>query len=98
MDGDHEDWCGLTVRARNGTVLGVVVGEFAHGPLAGRLRLHGEFAFRRHPTWLWPGIVVFAIPRDAVVHRTRHSLVLNVTVATARARWFVHVLQREVAC
>jgi hypothetical protein len=98
MDGDDEDWCGLTVRARKGTVLGVVVGVFAQGPLAGRLRVHGEFASRHHPTWLWPGIVVFAIPRDAVVQRTRHSLVLSVAVAAARARWFVHVLQRDVAC
>ncbi|HKO23125.1 MAG TPA: hypothetical protein VJY65_00125 [Chloroflexota bacterium] len=29
---DDEDWCGLTVRTRDGTMLGVVVGAFARGP------------------------------------------------------------------
>jgi hypothetical protein len=29
---DDEDWCGLTVRTRDGTMLGVVVGVFARGP------------------------------------------------------------------
>jgi hypothetical protein len=86
---DGEEWQGLTVRGCYGTVLGVVVGVFTQGPLAGRLRVHGEFSSSHHPEWLWPGIVVFAIPRDAVVRRTRHSLVLNVAVRVARARWFV---------
>jgi hypothetical protein len=29
---DGEDWCGLAVRTRDGTMLGVVVGVFARGP------------------------------------------------------------------
>jgi hypothetical protein len=39
MDLGSEDWSGLTVRTRDGTVLGVVVGVFAEGLLAGRLRV-----------------------------------------------------------
>jgi hypothetical protein len=31
---DSEDWSGLEVRTREGTVLGVVVGVFAEGLLA----------------------------------------------------------------
>jgi hypothetical protein len=95
---DGEEWQGLTVRACHGMVLGVVAGVFAEGPLAGQLRVHGEFSSRRHPAWLLTGTLVFAIPRDAVVHRTRHSLVLNVPLAAARTRWLVHVLPRAVAC
>jgi hypothetical protein len=40
---DSEDWCGLAVRTRDGTMLGAVVGVFAQGPLAGRLRVHGDY-------------------------------------------------------
>jgi hypothetical protein len=37
-----EEWQGLSVRVRDGAVPGVVVGVFADGPLAGRLRVEGE--------------------------------------------------------
>jgi hypothetical protein len=47
---DSEDWSGLTVRTRDGTVLGVVVGVFAQGLLAGRLRVQG-----RQPISQWGG-------------------------------------------
>ena len=94
---DGEDWEGLTVRACNGRVVGVVAGVFADGPLAGRLRVQGEVAARRHPAWLWTGTLVFAVPRQAVVCRTRHGLVLSVTVAEARARWLVHLVQHQGA-
>ena len=95
---DGEEWQGLTVRDCNGRVVGVVVGVFAEGPHSGDLRVHGKITSRRHPTWLWAGTLVFAIPRHAVMHRTRHSLVLNVPLAAARTRWLVHVLPRAVAC
>jgi hypothetical protein len=39
---DGEDWSGLAVRTRDGTMLGVVVGVFAQGPLAGWLRVQGD--------------------------------------------------------
>jgi hypothetical protein len=29
---DDQDWCGLTMRTRDGTMLGGVVGVFARGP------------------------------------------------------------------
>jgi hypothetical protein len=93
---DGEEWQGLTVRACNGRVVGIVVGVFAERPRAGRLRVHGELTFRRHLAWLWPGTVVFAILPHAVVHRTWRSLVLNVILAAVRARWLVHVLLRDV--
>jgi hypothetical protein len=89
MDSDDEDWCGLTVRTRDGTMLGVVVGVFAQGLLAGRLRVHGEC--RR---WtLWTGTAVYAIPRHALVRGTQHSLMLNATPAQARGAWLMHVLR-----
>jgi hypothetical protein len=43
---DSEDWYGLTVRTRDGTVLGVVVGVVAEGLLAGRLRVQGDYRRR----------------------------------------------------
>jgi hypothetical protein len=95
---DGEEWQGLTVRTCHGTVLGVVVGVFAEVPLAGRLRVQGELASRRHPAWVLTGTLVFGIPRHAVAHRTRHNLMLDVTLAEAHTCWFVHVVQREVAC
>jgi hypothetical protein len=94
---DTEEWQGLTVHACNGRVLGVVAGVFAEGRLAGRLRVHGDPASRRHPRQVWTGTLVYAIRRHAVVHRTRRSLVLNVYLPTARARWCVDVLPGEVA-
>jgi hypothetical protein len=77
--------------------VGVVAGVFAEGPLAGRLRVQGTFSYHHRPAWLWAGTLVFAIPPHAVMHRTRHSLVLDVTLVTARARWLVNVWQRDMA-
>jgi hypothetical protein len=47
---NSEDWYGLTVRTREGTLLGVVVGVFAEGLLAGRLRVQGDYACTRLPS------------------------------------------------
>ena len=46
---DIETWHGLTVRTCEGAVLGVVVGVFVQGPLAGWLRVHGDY--RRWTSW-----------------------------------------------
>ena len=93
---DREDWYwyGLTVRTRDGTVLGVVVGVFAEGLLAGRLRVQGDYRRR------WTSstdTAVYAIPRSAVRRRHQESLVLNATAAQARATWLMHVLQARQA-
>jgi hypothetical protein len=87
---NSEAWCGLTVRTRDGTVLGVVAGVFAHGPLAGRLRVHGDY--RRWTSWT--GTAVYAIPRQALVRGKQHSLVLDATPAQARDAWLVQVWRR----
>jgi hypothetical protein len=87
---DGEDWCGLAVRTRDGTMLGLVVGVFAQGPLAGRLRVHGDY--RRWTSWT--GTAVYAIPRHALMRGKKHSLVLNATPAQARGAWLMHVLRR----
>ena len=91
---DEEDWLGLTVRARDGTVVGVVVGVFTEGPLAGRVRVEGEHAPGRNTRGLQRGRAVYAIPRHAVVRQLPDCLVLDVTLSTARGRWLMHVLQR----
>ena len=70
---DGEEWQGLSVRVRDGAVLGVVVGVFPDGPLAGRLRVAGEHA-----------VAVYAIPRRAVVRRRQDCLVLDTTLVQAR--------------
>jgi hypothetical protein len=86
---DSEDWYGLTVRARDGTVLGVVVGVFAEGLLAGRLRVQGDYRRR----WTsWTDTAVYAIPRSAVRCRRQDSLVLDATLAHARGTWLMHML------
>jgi hypothetical protein len=87
---DGEDWHGLAVRTRDGTMLGVVVGVFAQGPLAGRLRVHGDD--RRWTSW--NGTAVYAIPRNALVRGKQHGLVLNATPPQARGAWLMHVLRR----
>jgi hypothetical protein len=71
-------------------MLGVMVGVFAQGPLAGRLRVHGDY--RRWTSWT--GTAVYAIPRHVLVRGKQHSLVLNVTPAQARGAWLMHVLRR----
>jgi hypothetical protein len=90
---DEEDWLGLTVRARDGRALGVVVGVFTAGPLAGRLRVEGAYA--RGARGPRDGIAVYAIPHRAVVRRQRDSLLLDVTLTVARGRWLMHVRQRN---
>jgi hypothetical protein len=91
-DSSAEQWHGLTVRARDGTVVGVVVGVFAEGPLAGRLRVHGDYIVRRHQAGPHDGIAVYAIPRSAVVRKRQDSLVVDATLVHARGKWLMHVL------
>ena len=81
---------GFTVCTREGTVLGVVVGVFAEGLLAGRLRVQGEY----RPRWSsWTDTAIYAIPRSAVLRQGHNSVVLNATAAQARGTWLVHVLR-----
>jgi hypothetical protein len=94
MDGEDEDWCGLVVRTRDGTRLGVVVGVFTQGPLTGRLRVQGDC---RHRWASWTDTAVYAIPRSAVLRRRQDSLVLDATPAQARGTWLMHVLQVKQA-
>ena len=91
---ERENWDGLVVRTCDGTVLGVVVGVFAEGPLAGRLRVQGEYRRR----WTsWTGTAVYAIPRRAVMRWQQHNLMLNATPAQVRGTWLMHVLQAKQA-
>ena len=69
VDVDSEGWYGRTVRTRDGTVVGIVVGVFADGPLAGRLRVHGAYTVTRRQTGPRDVIAVYAIPHHAVVRR-----------------------------
>jgi hypothetical protein len=89
---DGEDWEGLTVCTRDGHPLGIVVGVFAEGPLAGRLRVHG--AYVPGPRAMgWPaGTAVYAIPRHALESRSNGSLWLGVTPRRARTRWLMHIV------
>jgi hypothetical protein len=77
MDSEDWHWYGLTVRTRDGTVVGVVVGVFAEGLLAGRLRVQGHY---RHRCTAWTETAVYAIPRSAVWGRYQ-----DVTVVRAPA-------------
>jgi hypothetical protein len=70
-----------------------VVGVFAQGPLAGWLRVHGDY--RRWTSWT--GTAVYAIPRSAVQRWRQDSLVLDATPTQARATWLMHVLQARQA-
>ena len=90
---DSEDWCGLAVRTRDGTKLGAVVGVFAQGPLAGRLRVQGDY--RRWTSWT--GTAVYAIPRRAVRRREQDSLVLKATLDHVQDRWLLYVVHKTVA-
>jgi hypothetical protein len=94
---DIEAWQGLTVRTGEGHVVGIVVGVFARGPLAGRLRVHGAYAPAHHKTGPLAGTAVFAIPCRAVVRRDEDSLVLDATPGHVRDRWLMHVLQTKGA-
>jgi hypothetical protein len=90
MDSEDWPWYGLTVRTRDGTALGIVVGVFAEGLLAGRLRVQGDYRRRCIP---WTDTAVYAIPRSAVWRRYQDSLVLDTTPVQAWARWLMHVLR-----
>jgi hypothetical protein len=91
MSGDGDEVEGLTVRVRDGQTLGVVVGVFAEGPLAGRLRVQGAYALGGYRAGPQDGIAVYAIPRQAVVRQQHESLVLDTTLSRARARWLMHI-------
>ena len=94
---DIEEWQGLMVRTREGHVVGRVVGVFAEGLLAGRLRVHGNNALGRYPVGSRAGMAVYAIPRQAVVCRLHDSLVLDTTRSVARSRWLMHVTLKKGA-
>ena len=91
---DSEDWYGLTVRTCDGTVLGVVVGVFAEGLLAGRLRVQGEYR-RRGASGT--DTAVYAIPRAAVLRKGQDSLLLCAPLKRAHGTWLMHVLQGKQA-
>ena len=90
---DTEDWLGLIVRARHWRALGVVAGTFAHTPHLECLHVLGEVEGHSSCAWRWTGTAIYAIPRLAVVRRTRHNLVLDATLSEARARWFVGIVR-----
>jgi hypothetical protein len=91
MSGDGDEVTSLTVRVRDGQTLGVVVGIFAEGPLAGRLRVQGDDALGLYSAGSQQGIAVYAIPCQAVVRQVHDSLVLDTTRRAARSRWLMHV-------
>jgi hypothetical protein len=68
---------------------------FADGPLAGRLRVHGDDDLGCHPAGPSHGVAVYAIPRRAVARQLNDSLVLHTTVSAARSRWLMHVTLRK---
>lgn len=92
-----QTWQGLTVRTREGQAVGIVVGVFESGLLAGRLRVHGTYVPAHHQTGPLVGTAVFAIPRRAVVRRDQESLVLDTTLSAVRARWLMHVSLKKGA-
>jgi hypothetical protein len=94
---DIEAWQGLTVRTREGHVVGKVVGVFAEGPLAGRLRVQGAYVLAAHKTGPLVGTAVFAIPRSAMLRRHQDSLELGTSLHAARARWLMHVTLKKGA-
>ena len=74
---NEAEWQGLTVRTCDGSAVGVVMGVFEDGPLAGRLRVHGEHATVRHKTG----------PRDGTaVCYTTHYLHEVEALVDARSR------------
>jgi hypothetical protein len=92
-----EEWQGLSVRVRDGAVLGVVVGVFADGPLAGRLRVEGAHAQGWRVRGPRDGVAVYAIPRRAVARR-QDNLLLDTTLARARGCWLMHIVQPQTPC
>ena len=96
-DRDIAAWHGLPVRTREGHVVGRVVGVFADGPLAGRLRVQGACALATHRIGPKVGTVVYAIPHGAVVRRLQDSLELGTSLRVARARWLMYVAMKKGA-
>jgi hypothetical protein len=96
-DRDIEAWHGLPVRTREGQVVGRVVGVFAEGPLAGRLRVQGACALTAHRTGPRVGTAVYAIPHGAVVHRHQDSLELGTSLRATRGRWLMYVAMKKGA-
>src|SRR5919108_2200697 len=94
---DGEDWCGLAVRTHEGAVVGVVVGVFVEGPLAGCLQVQGDATSLGRKRGSRDGIAVYAIPRSAVVRRRENSLLLGAPRSRARGTWLMHVLQAKQA-
>jgi hypothetical protein len=90
---EAKDWYGLKVRTHEGVVVGVVVGVFADGPLAGGLRVQGDETSLGRKRRSRDGIAVYAIPRSAVVRRRQDSLLLGAPQSRARGTWLMHVLQ-----
>jgi hypothetical protein len=86
-----EDWSGLTVRTRDGAVLGSLVGVFVEGLLAGRMLVQGDYALGGCRAGPRPGRAIYAIPRQAVKRQLHDSLVLRTTLSAARALWLMHV-------
>ena len=72
----------------------------ASAPTAEFCLLGGDLADNGTPaqlTLIKDSFSALGIPRHAVVRRTRRSLMLDVTLGTARARWCVHALPRKAA-
>jgi hypothetical protein len=92
-----EAWQGLTVRTREGHVVGRVLGVFAEGPLAGRMHVQGAYALAAHRTKPRVGTAVYAIPRRAMLRRDQDSLVLGTGLRAARARWLMYVAMEKGA-
>lgn len=85
------------MRVRDGRTIGVGVGVFAEGLLAGRLRVQGDDVSLGRKGGPQDGIAVYAIRRQAVVRQVRTSLVLDTTLSAARARWLMHVALKKGA-
>jgi hypothetical protein len=79
-------------------VVGRVVGVFAEGPLAGRLRVQGAYVLAAQKTRPRVGTAVYAIPRGAVVRRHQDSLELGTSLSAARGRWLMYVAIKKGAC
>jgi hypothetical protein len=94
---DIEAWQGLPVRTRAGHVVGRVVGVFAEGPLAGRLRVQGAYVLAAQKTRPRVGTAVYAIPRGALVRRHQDSLELGMSLRAVRARWLMYVAMEKGA-
>jgi hypothetical protein len=92
-----QTWQGLSVRTRDGYVLGVVTGTFTDGVLAGRLRVEGREPRVDLTGGLPSDTRVYAVPCRAVRGREQDSLMLDVSLGVARGRWLMHVVRTKGA-